>query len=177
VSLKNIVICLLIANFGYFAYSQGWLKPIIGSDAGQREPGRVSKQVNPNAIGVALIAAPEPAAAITEATPSAPPTPVLSPPPPTTLASSPSTCASKREQWVVYMGPYASKALADKKQAELSGLGLSSSFVSKPTLKVGLSLGDFANEAAARVALTQFSTQGVKTATVVLWAITDCPPN
>jgi hypothetical protein len=175
VSLRNIVIFLLIANLGYFAYSQGWLKPLIGSDAGQREPDRVGKQVNPNAIGVKLLAAPEPATAITEAAPSAPPTSVLLPPAPTPLASSAPTCASKREQWVVYMGPYASKALADKKQAELSGLGLTSSFVSKPTLKVGLSLGDFESEVAARGALAQFLTQGVKTATVVLWAVTDCP--
>jgi cell division protein FtsN len=172
VSLRNIVIFLLIANLGYFTYSQGWLSAVLGSDAAQREPERVTKQVNPNAIAVTS------APSLVQATPIAdPPVPPSIAPPAQAIAEQAPNCASKREQWVVYMGPYANKTLSDKKKAELSGLGVSSSFISKPTLKTGLSLGQFDSENAARGALAKLSTQGVKTATVVLWAISDCPPN
>ncbi len=171
-SLRNIVIFLLIANFGYFVYSQGWLSSVIGSDASQREPERLSKQVNQGAITITT--APRLAqTTLADALEAAP----YSAPPTQTVAEQAPSCASKREQWVVYMGPYANKTLSDKKKAELSGLGVNSSFISKPTLKTGLSLGQFDSENAAREALSKLSKQGVKTATVVLWAMTDCPSN
>jgi cell division protein FtsN len=170
-SLRHLVIFLLIANLGYFGYSQGWLKAIIDSDAAQREPERLSRQVNPTAINVSLATKAE-APIVAASTFSAAPIPPVQ-----AAAEQVATCASKREQWVVYMGPYTSKTLADKKKTELSGLGVDSSGISKPNLKIGLSLGQFENEIAAREALTKLSTKGVKTATVVLWASTDCPPN
>lgn len=165
-SLKKIVLTLLIANLGYFAYSLGWLSPLLGSDTSQREPERVTRQVNPAAIEVA----------IATIVPSMLPEQAVQAPPPVEPASSqPATCTSQREQWMVYMGPYASKALSEKKKAELKALGLTSTPASKPSLKLGLSLGQFESEILAREALARFASQGVKTATVVLWGTTSCP--
>lgn len=167
-SLKNIVIFLLIANLGYFGYSQGWLEPLMGSDAAQREPGRMNRQVNAEAISVSLTPKKIEAPIAVMETPIAP-APLVPEQVP--------ACASEREPWVIYMGPYANKTLANKKKAELSRLGVDSNSISKPTLKIGLSLGQFESEIAARAAFNQFRTQGVKTATVVLWTNADCPAN
>lgn len=162
-SLKNIVIFLLIANLGYFAYSQGWLKAVIGSDASQREPERISKQVNPAAV--TITPAPQSLQSPLAPAPAAIPEPVTPPEP---------ACASKREEWVIYMGPYANKQLRDQKKAELSGLGLASSAISKQSLKLGISLGEYESEVLAKQALAALKAKGVKTATVVLWGTTAC---
>lgn len=166
-SLKKIVLALLIANIGYFAFSQGWLKAIVGSDSSQREPERVGRQVNPQAVVMTQASNIPPAVVIA---PIATPELVA-----TSEAVAPSAaCASKREQWLIYMGPYATKLLRDQKKTELSRLGLSSTAISKQSLKLGLSLGDFDSEASAKQALTDLSTKGVKTATVVLWGTAAC---
>ena len=168
-SLRKIVILLLIANLGYFAYGQGWLKALIGSDTSQREPERMSKQVNPAAVVIAPAPQSPPAATQTAA-------PIVAPAAAPELAALPEpVCTSKREEWVIYMGPYANKELRDRKKAELSGLGLASTAISKQSLKLGLSLGEYESEASAKQALTDFSTKGVKTATVVLWGTAACP--
>jgi hypothetical protein len=164
VSLRKIVLALLIANLGYFAYSQGWLGFVLDNVASQREPERMNRQINPNAIVVTATAKPPPTAAVAVAT-----APSESEPLPAV-----EICTSRREQWLVYMGPYASKALVDKKKAELAALRLASTPVSKPTLKLGLSLGQFDSEASARDALAGFVRKGVKTATIVLWGTTSC---
>jgi hypothetical protein len=103
VFLKRLCVALLVANVGYFAYSQGWLGSLLGSGSAQREPQRLAKQIDPDALGVSL--APSAAA---ESLPSA--TAVSS----VSVASSASNCnisAPAPEQWRVYMGPYANKEL------------------------------------------------------------------
>jgi hypothetical protein len=165
VSLRKIIFVLLAANLGYFAYSQDWLSPLLGSDISQREPERVSHQVNHAMIevGVATMPPPRPVA------------PAAIQPPAEPKPSPLDTCASKLEQWLVYMGPYASKSLSDKKKSELTALGLRSTPMTKLPAKWGLSLGQFESEAAARAALKGFASKGVKTATVVLWDVKNCP--
>ena len=73
------------------------------------------------------------------------------------------------------MGPYLTTALNERKKAELKQLGVTSTEVSKPNLKIGLSLGQFATEALAKDALKRLGSKGVKTATIVLWATVDAP--
>lgn len=55
--LRSIVALLIVANLGFFAWSQGWLSPWllapIANDAGQREPQRLQAQINPQAIRIA----------------------------------------------------------------------------------------------------------------------------
>lgn len=162
--LKKCVLALIVINLGYFAYSQGWLSQLLGGDASQREPERMSRQVNPSAIDVAMLSS------TASATPSLVSTPLGIEP----AAPAQDACL-KHEQWIVYMGPYDTQALLDKKKNELKVLKLANKPVSKPSLKLGLSLGQFETEVSAREAMTALSKKGVKTASVLLWATTDCP--
>lgn len=148
-SLKKLVFALLILNLGYFCFSQGWLELLAGSDSSQREPERIAKQVNAEAIQIK---------------PAAPPqtTPLLA-----------ETCIVQREQWLIYMGPYLTPAFNEQKKAELKQLGVTSTEISKPNLKIGLSLGQFDTEALAKEAFKRLGSKGVKTATVMLWDTVD----
>ncbi len=157
-SLKKFVLALLIANVGYFTYNQTWFQSLLGDDASQREPERIAKQINAEAV----LVTPLPALANIAT-------------PPITTTSTAEACTVLHEQWVIYMGPYATTAANNKKRAELKQLGVVSSEISKPTLKLGLSLGQFESENAARAALKKFNDKGVKTATVMLWATMDAP--
>ena len=154
-SLKKLVILLLISNFVYFGYSQGWLQALTGEESLQREPSRLAKQINPEAIQIKLI------------------TDTNSPV--ETYATE--VCAIQHETWLVYMGPYRTLALSEKKKSELKQLGVASTDISKPSMKIGLSLGQFDSDALAKEELKRLSSKGVKTATVILWStVTDpCP--
>ncbi len=157
-SLKKLVLALLIVNLGYFCYSQGWLQLLTGGDSAQREPERIAKQINAEAIQVKPIT----------------PIPTIPVAPPT-VSRPTDACTVQREQWMIYMGPYLTAALNERKKAELKQLGVASTEISKPSLKIGLSLGQFATEALARDALKRLGSKGIKTATVVLWATVDAP--
>jgi hypothetical protein len=154
VLLRNTVFALLFANLGYFAYSQGWLDAITGGDAKQREPQRLARQVNPESIRIEPSIAPKVAVqTVTE----------------------PTRECQTGEQWLVYMGPYANRALLEKKESELDQRQVAYSEVTKSSLPLGLSLGEFNSEKQARVALEKLSSQDVNTATVILWGKTNKP--
>lgn len=154
-SLKKLVLLLLITNLVYFGYNQGWLQILTGDAASQREPGRIAKQINADAIQI------KPGTTAT---------------PPVT-ATTAEVCTVQREQWLIYMGPYLTQALNERKKAELKQLGVTSTEISKPNLKIGLSLGQFDTEALAKEALKRLGSKGVRTATVILWTTvtTPCP--
>jgi cell division protein FtsN len=158
VSLKKLVLALLIVNLGYFCYSQGWLQLLTGGDSAQREPDRMAKQINAEVIQVKPV-----------------PTIATIPVAPQAISRPAEACTVQREQWLIYMGPYLTTALNERKKAELKQLGVTSTEVSKPNLKIGLSLGQFATEALAKDALKRLGSKGVKTATIVLWATVDAP--
>ena len=147
-SLKKLVLLLLIANLGYFGYSQGWLRALTGEESSQREPSRVAKQINPEAIQIKLITGSSPPAE----------------------SSSAEVCTAQHETWLIYMGPYRTLALSEKKKSELKQFGIPSTDISKPSMKIGLSLGQFDSEALAKEELKRLSNKGVKTATVILWS-------
>jgi hypothetical protein len=155
VSLKKLVLLLLIANLGYFGHSQGWLRALTGEESSQREPSRLAKQINPDAIHIKSI--------------------TDSKPPAETSAAE--VCTVQREKWLIYMGPYRTLALNEKKKSELKQIGVASTDISKPSMKIGLSLGQFDSEALAKEELKRLSSKGVKTATVMLWStVTEpCP--
>jgi hypothetical protein len=51
--LRLLVALLLAANGLFYAWSQGWLDTLTGTRAqGEREPQRLQKQVNPEAVKV-----------------------------------------------------------------------------------------------------------------------------
>ncbi len=159
-SLKKIIALLIIVNIGYFAYSQGWLQSIAGSENAQREPERLTKQINADAIQVTPAAMPSHATTPSTSDAGAP----------STAAAPTQPCTAQREQWIVYMGPYPTVEANRRKKVELKQLGIASTEVSKPRFLNGLSLGQFETENLARDALKRFNAKGVKTATVVLWA-------
>jgi len=52
--LRALVVALLLANAGFFAWRAGWLEPLHGvigaRPQGEREPQRLQRQVNPQAV-------------------------------------------------------------------------------------------------------------------------------
>ncbi len=165
--LKKIVLLLLLANLGYAAYSNGWLSALSGAESNQREPERLGRQVNAQAIEVRQelpthqdVLGSEPAVMEVKVGGSA-------------ACKSPLPSA---EQWLIYMGPYASKELLVKKKTELAKLAIDSTEVSKTSLPRGLSLGRYATETDARSALEALQRKGIKTATVLLWTSTAKEP-
>lgn len=167
-SLRKCVIALIVVNLAYFAYSQGWFASLTGLDAGQREPERLKRQINTEALRIELIERPADAIA-----------PQAAPAPSTDNASAAmatTRCATiepAAESWLVYMGPFASKDLLAKKKAELQKLSIDSREVTKGALPLGLALGSsHASEDLARQALQVMNQNGVRTATVILWSTT-----
>jgi hypothetical protein len=71
-------------------------------------------------------------------------------------------------RWIIYMGKYPNAEAVNRKRAELRQMGVSFEALSNPSLEPGLSLGNFATEAAATQQMGQLSQRGVRTAKVVL---------
>jgi hypothetical protein len=176
--MRALFLLLLAANIGLFAWSQYWAAPESATD---REPLR--RQVSPEKIRVltgkdlaGLPAAPKPRAivdggpkaclewggfAIAEA-PRA--EQALAP-----LALGERLTQSRREEtagWWVFFPPQGSRAGAQKKVAELKGLGIDEYFVVQEEGKMqwAVSLGVFSSEDAARSRLETLRAKGVRTA-------------
>lgn len=81
--LRLLVLLLLMANVGFYAWHQGWLDDVIGWRAhGERDPARLGQQVNPDQLIVLKAAA------------SAPSAPSASPRPETTSQSASETAST-----------------------------------------------------------------------------------
>ena len=177
--LRLIVLLLLLANGGYFAWSQGYLLPWGVGPTQQSEPQRIAQQIRPESVRVlrpeelrrveaVLAQAPKPpeclaSGALDEATVAS----VRS-----VLESWPAGSWSFEPQveparWIIYMGRYPGVEQVARKRAELRQLGVSFEVLNNPELEPGLSLGGFATEAAATVQLQVLSERGVRTARVV----------
>lgn len=179
--LRLLVLLLLLANGGYFAWSQGYLLPYGLAPVQQSEPQRVEQQLKPEAIRI--LAANE--ARRLEAAAAAP-----VPKPPECLQAglfdeqqttrlrqalesslSANTwvleSAMEPARWIVYMGKYPNADAVNKKKAELRQLGVSFESLNNPTLEPGVSLGGFDTQAAANTELAALTRRGVRTAKVV----------
>lgn len=177
--LRLIVLVLLLANAGFYAWSQGYLLPWGLGPAQQSEPQRLAQQIRPEAVRVLRPEelrrletnlaegprAPEclasgrldeaAVAALRDALANWPAgtwslEPVAAPP-----------------RWIVYMGRYAGVEQVARKRAELRQLGVSFEAPAAADLEPGLSLGGFASEAAAQQQLVSLAERGVRTARVV----------
>ncbi len=172
--MRVLILVLLLANLGFYAWTQGWLDPVIGVSAlGDREPERLARQVSPELI---RILPPQPMAASAdrpaclEAGPFAPAQvpaaeAVLS----AALPAGAWAVVSNElpAVWTVYMGRFANREALLKKLEELDRLKLPFQEVSSPDeLAPGVSLGRFADRAAADKALAEFTQRGVRTARV-----------
>lgn len=190
--LRLAVIALLLANAGYYAYTQGWLRSAGLVTPEQAEPQRLQQQIRPETLKVLR------AQGATN-NPTPPPAPAVAPAADTTAAAPADageclqagifddkqatalrTAAASLPQgswtleptpitgrWMIYMGRFDDQETLDKKRAELRARKVDFDRAGG-TLELGLSLGRFSTEEAAQRGLTTLNAQGVRTARVVL---------
>lgn len=178
--LRFLVLVLLLANLGFYSWTQGWLDPLVGvSPSGDREPERFARQVRPETVrilapqGSAPVAAlpAEPGFSCLEAGPF---TPAQLPLAEAAMANAVpglafSTLRSERPGvWLVYLGRMPSRAALAAKQAELERIRIPYETVTGASeLEPGLSIGRFDDRVEAESALAQFTLRGVSDARVV----------
>jgi hypothetical protein len=194
--LRIALLILLLANAGYFAWSQGALTSLGWAPQQHNEPERLQQQLRPETLQLkppaAVANAPAPGVAATAPAPAAP-APVEAPP----AQDGPAQCLqagifdddasdtlrralvlqfpegswkldaiTQPGRWMVYMGKFADNQALEKKRAELVARKLDHDRAGG-ALEPGLSLGRFSSEEAATRELTQLVRQGVRSARVV----------
>ena len=184
--LRIAVLILLLANAGYYAWTQGWLRAWGLAPQEQSEPERMANQIRPEALRI-LPGKDAPAPA-PEAPAAAASTPAGAPAGGECLqagtfderqAEALRAAAAALPQgswaleaavvpgrWMVYMGRFADSEALEKKRAELRSRNVA---YDRPgaALEPGLSLGRFSSEEAATRELANLGKQGVRTARVV----------
>jgi hypothetical protein len=190
--LRWSVLALALANLLFWAWSQGWLGPLMGySPLDDRDPSRLAQQVQPEVVRV-LPASTAQAALQAASAPAAPSVPVAAAPQGLCLESAPlpSAAIDGAEQelaamlpergWIrasrdvaaqygVVIGPFDGREPRARKGDELAKLRVSSEEVRLPDAPEGqtvLALGRYDTQDAAQVALDAFAKQGVRTARV-----------
>ena len=185
--LRLTVLALVLANAGYYAYSQGLLWAYGFAPATQSEPQRMTQQIKPDMLRILTMKENAQAESIL---------------PPQSAASAVVSGALEclqvgmfneeqtvvlREKlvsslpqnswviesalvparWLVYMGKYNSDESALKKKSELRGLGVSFEALNNSTLEPGVALGSFKTQPEAEAELIRITKKGVKTAKVI----------
>jgi hypothetical protein len=182
--LRVVVFILLLANAGYYAWSQGLLRAWNLAPASESEPQRMEQQIAPDNLrllpplasqsavpAASAASAPAPApeasaclqAGVFDAQQAAALRAALASWPEGSWVMDPTPITGR---WMIYMGPFPNEDAVAKKRAELRALKLD---YDRPgaTLEPGLSLGRFSTEDAAQRGLSQLAGQGVRTARVV----------
>lgn len=187
--LRWSVLALALANLLFWAWSQGWLGPVMGySPSNDRDPSRLAQQFQPEVVRVVP---PSAAQAALQAA-SAPAAPAAAAPQGLCLESAPLPSAAidgaeqelaavlpergwiraSREvttQYGVVIGPFDGREPRARKGEELAKLRVSSEEVRLPDAPEGqtvLALGRYDTQDAAQAALDAFAKQGVRTARV-----------
>lgn len=188
--LARLVLLLIVANLGFFVWSQGWLDEWSGytglRSQPEREPERLARQFQPHLLRVV------PAAAGASAASSGPAPAASAAAAAACLEAGPFTAADASaaeallqpalapgswarrtvEQpgvWIVYLGRFIAADALQKKTDELRRLQLPFDEVaSPPDLAPGLSLGRFDSRQAADQALETLTQRGVRAARVVV---------
>jgi hypothetical protein len=171
--MRVVVLILLLANLGFYAWTQGWLDTALGvSSLGDREPQRLARQVSPQAVRI-LPPQATPLDSRSVCLEAGPFTPAQVPAAQAVLqAALPAGGFAPVSQdippvWTVYMGKFANREALQRKLEELERLQLPHQEVTTPAdLAPGVSLGRFADAAAAEKALAEFAQRGVRTARV-----------
>jgi hypothetical protein len=212
--LRALVVVLMLANLAFYGWTQGWLTDALGlSSEGDREPQRLSAQVDPAALRVLSprsssaplpasappvahqVPAPEasePPSPASAAEDAAAASPVPTPSPPVCLEAGPFTPAEwrmaenalrntlgegpwqlttreKPGNWMVYVGPYKSRVIMDKRADQLRRMEVA--FEEARDLPdeylPGFLFGRYGVEADARSLQTRLTSQKVKYVRVV----------
>ncbi|MEF7615075.1 hypothetical protein V4F39_14235 [Aquincola sp. MAHUQ-54] len=184
--LRALVLLLLLANVLFFAWSEHWLAPLLGPAAREREPERLTRQVQPDAVA---LLPPEAASAVLAEAASAAALAAQG----TCLEAGPfsDTDIAAAEQaiaelptgswhrisvdlpgsYLVYMGRYPNRDALQKKSDELRRLKIGYEEVKAPAeLENGLSLGHFNTREEADASLAAATQRGVRSARVVVLA-------
>lgn len=182
-TLRLLVLLLLLANGGYFAWTRGLLAGYGFAPTTQAEPQRMDQQIRPQAMRLLTPAEARQVESVSAAPTAAQPgteclqaglfneqqTGVLRPLLESTLPPGSWALESSVEpaRWILYMGKFANEEALGKKRGELRQLKVSFESVTNPTLSPGLSLGQFSQKADAEAELAKIATRGVRTARVV----------
>jgi hypothetical protein len=177
--LRLIVLLLLLANGGFYAWSHGLLLPWGVGPAQQAEPQRLQQQIRPETLHILgpdelrrletqVAQGPRPAECLASPALDQPQIASLG----TVLAGWPAGSWSFQQvsdppRWIVYMGKFAGVEQVATKRAELRRLGISFEAPLNPELEPGLSLGSYADEPTALAQLGTFAERGVRTARVL----------
>lgn len=180
--LRLLVLALILLNAGYYAWSQGHLRPWSGPMQ-QTEPQRLAQQLRPEGVRVlsndelrridqaaAAAAAVKPAECLQAGLFDAAQTTALRAALGRVLPAPGAwqfDDAVEPARWIVYMGRYPNDDTLAKKRAELVNLNLKYEVLSNPALQPGLSLGAFTTQADANAELARLGKRGVHTAKVV----------
>lgn len=180
--LRLLVLLLLLANGGYYAWSQGLLRD-WGFGPGQpSEPQHLQQQIKPELVRIlpasearrsdtvvlakteCLLAGPLQDAQL------APVRQVLQSWPAGSWSFEP---VLEPARWIVYMGPYPGVEQLARKKAELRQIGVTFEPLADPALEPGLSLGQHDTEADANAQMQALAQKGVRSARV----LQDRPPS
>ena len=193
--MRFIVAALLIANLGFYAWTQGWLDDVVGVRAeGEREPERLARQVHPELIrslspaetaasgaasGVAGTAGPGgpsrgrdgsglPAGGPVHAGGDRAGRGRAGRGPAAPAAARYANLRSEQPGvWLVYMGRFANLDGVRQKEEELGRIHIAYEELLEPSeLAPGLSLGRYDSKAAAEAALNRLVQRGVRTGRV-----------
>lgn len=178
--LRLLLLALVLANGVYFAWTSGLLRAYGFAPAQQNEPQRVAQQIKPEALQV--LSASEFKGVEAQVQADAAPKECLQAGP----FDEPQTAALRQAlenalpagawqldvvaqpaHWIVYMGKYATAEALVKKRAELANMNLKIEALANPALEIGISLGGFDTEAAAKAELARLTQRGIRTARVV----------
>ena len=187
--LRVVVLALILANAGYYAYSHSLLAAYGFAPVAQAEPQRLTQQIKPGMLRILnpqeaaqLDSATTPAQALANASNIATAieclhvgmfnqeqTMVLRDKLLSTLPQNSWVIESALvpARWLVYMGKYNSDEAVLKKKSELRGLGVSFEALNNTAFEPGLSLGSFENQPEAEAELARIAKRGVKTAKVM----------
>ena len=179
--LRLTVLLLVLANAGYFAWSQGLLASWGIAPAAQSEPQRLARQIRPEALRVLAGEAAGPVDSVGPAAASLRTAECLQAGVfeeaqvgalrealrPWPQGSWRMESAVEPPRWIVYTGKYLTAENLARKKAELRQMNVSFEALSNPALEPGLSLGSFTSEAAAARQVEALVERGVRSATVV----------
>jgi len=181
--LRLLVLLLVLANAGYWAWSQGLLAAYGLAPGVQAEPQRLATQIRPEAIRLLTAEEAEklesarPANASTAAsTPECLQAGLFNEQQTATLRASLDATlppgswqfesSVEPARWIVYMGKYNNPENLAKKRTELRQLGVPFRAVNNEALAPGLALASFPLEADAEKELARIAIKGVRTARV-----------
>lgn len=185
--LRALVAVLLLANLGYWAWSAGALEAFGLAPLSERDPTRIDRQVNPDAVrllapaaaAAALRAASRPWPSVLACLEAGPFAPTAAEAAERALAAASLPAGSwvrvNREvgaPFAVVLGPLNGRDAVQKKGKELGRLRVSFELLDLPAAdgsaaaQTHFALGRYDNRIAAEAALANFSQRGVRTARV-----------